>query len=207
LRLVVGLGNPGLKYNLTRHNIGFLILDRFANKEHLNFLPSKKDFFYSEGRIGSSDFFLMKPSTYMNLSGIAVLDLLDQYSINYKDTLIVYDDVNLQPGQLRLRESGSDGGHNGIKSIIYHLQNDLFPRLRFGIGSDFEKGRLADFVLDKFGEEELKSLDASIVFSMELIQEFIIGGYKSMLDYFSKNSSKNIGNDLEIYGEDTRKTD
>lgn len=197
MRLVVGLGNPGLKYNLTRHNIGFIILDKFASTEQLNFLPSKKDFYYSEGRIGSSDFFLLKPSTYMNLSGIAVLDFLIQNPVNHEDILVVFDDVNLQFGQIRLRKSGSDGGHNGIKSLIYHLQSDEFPRLRFGIGNDFEKGELADYVLDKFKQDELKSLEERLKFSSELISEFIIGGYKSMLDHFSKNSTKNPGNDQE----------
>jgi PTH1 family peptidyl-tRNA hydrolase len=195
LRLVVGLGNPGLKYNLTRHNIGFLILDRFAYKEKLNFLPSKKEFYFSEGRIGSSDFFLLKPSTFMNLSGSAVLDFLNQHPINYEDILIVSDDVNLQLGQIRLRKSGSDGGHNGIKSIIYQLQTDSFPRMRFGIGSDFEKGELAEFVLNKFSRNEFKSIETSIVYSSELIKEFIVGGYKSMIDYYSMNSIKNIGSD------------
>lgn len=198
MRLVVGLGNPGLKYNLTRHNIGFIILDRFVYKEKLNFLPSKKEFYFSEGRIGSSDFFLLKPSTFMNLSGIAVLDFLNQYPINHEDILIVSDDVNLQLGQIRLRKSGSDGGHNGIKSIIYELQTDSFPRMRFGIGSDFEKGELADFVLNKFSQNEFKSIETSIVYSTELIKEFIVGGYKSMLDYYSMNSIKNIGADLKF---------
>jgi len=131
----------------------------------------------------------------MNQSGIAILDFLNLYPINYEDILIVLDDVNLRPGQIRLRKSGSDGGHNGIKSIIYHLQTDAFPRLRFGIGNDFEKGGLSDFVLNKLSREELKSFETSIIYSTELIREFIIGGYKSMLDYFSKNLLKNSGED------------
>jgi len=198
LRLVVGLGNPGSRYSLTRHNIGFIILDRFVNKEQLNFLPSNNDYYYSEGHIGSSDFFLLKPTTYMNQSGISLLNFLNLHPINCEDILIVFDDVYLQPGHIRLRKFGSDGGHNGIKSIIYHLQTDAFPRLRFGIGSDFEKGGLTEFVLNKFSQEDLRSLEISIVFSIELIKEFIIGGYKSMLDYFSKNSLNNMGNDSEI---------
>jgi peptidyl-tRNA hydrolase, PTH1 family len=131
----------------------------------------------------------------MNQSGIALLDFLALHSINYEDILIVSDDINLQPGWLRLRKSGSDGGHNGIKSVIYQLQTDAFPRLRFGIGSKFEKGGLAEFVLDKFNQEDLKLLEPSIISSIELIREFITGGYKSMIDYFSKNSLNNIGND------------
>jgi len=189
LRVVVGLGNPGNKYKLTRHNVGFLILESFAAKHNLTFQPSKFDYYYSEGSFGPSDFFLVKPTTYMNLSGLAVLDFINQYQPDIDELLIVVDDVNLSLGQVRLRKGGSDGGHNGIKSIIYHLQSDSFPRLRFGIGNGFDKGEMADFVLSKFSETEIHSIEKSFDFSIELIEEFIIGGYKSMSDHFSKFSA------------------
>lgn len=189
MRVVVGLGNPGTKYELTRHNAGFLILDRLVAKNNLTFHTSKFDFYYSEGSLDSSDFFLVKPTTYINLSGLAVLDFIDEHPIPVEDILVVVDDVNLPVSQVRLRKSGSDGGHNGIKSIIYHLQNDAFPRLRFGIGSDFEKGEMADYVLSKFEPNEFDDVAKSIDFSTELIEQFIIGGYKSMLDYFSRFSN------------------
>jgi len=201
LRSIVGLGNPGKRYDFTRHNVGFQILDQFAKRNKIKFKASKRDYFYSEGLLRSSDFFLIKPSTYMNLSGVAVLDFVSEYSIDLEDLLIVYDDVNLQPGQIRLRRSGSDGGHNGIKSIIYHLQNDSFSRLRFGIGSEFEKGDMAEFVLDKFSSNEMKLVDESMVFAVELIERFIAGGYKSMLDHFSKQlKDKNNAENLNITG-------
>lgn len=196
---IVGLGNPGRRYDFTRHNVGFQILDLFAEKNKIKFKASKKDYFYSEGLFRSSDFFLVKPTTYMNSSGIAVLDFVDEYSIDLKDLLIVYDDVNLQPGQIRLRKSGSDGGHNGIKSIIYHLQNDTFPRLRFGIGSEFEKGDMAEFVLAKFNNNEMNLVKESLNFAVELIEQFITGGYKSMLDFFSKQiKDRNTDENLNI---------
>jgi peptidyl-tRNA hydrolase, PTH1 family len=188
LRCVVGLGNPGKKYAMTRHNIGFIVLDKLAEKNKLNFLPSKKDFYYSEGTIVSSEFFLLKPTTYMNLSGAALLDYLNQYPTSLEDILIVYDDVNLPVGKIRLRKSGSDGGHNGIKSIIYHLQDDNFPRLRFGIGSDFSKGEMADYVLSKFNSEDYKAVEQEIDFAVTLIEEFIKGGYKTMADCFARAS-------------------
>lgn len=188
MRCVVGLGNPGKKYAMTRHNIGFIILDKFAEKYKLNFLPSKKDFYYSEGTVVSSEFFLLKPTTYMNLSGTALLDYLLQYPTNIDDILIVYDDVNLTVGKIRLRNSGSDGGHNGIKSIIYHLQSDNFPRLRFGIGSDFSKGEMADYVLSKFNSEDYTVVEPQINFAINLIEEFIKGGYKLMADCFAQAS-------------------
>ena len=201
MRCIVGLGNPGKRYDFTRHNVGFQILDQFTKRNKIKFKASKSDYFYSEGSLRSSDFFLIKPSIYMNLSGVAVLDFVSEYSIDLEDLLIVYDDVNLQPGQIRLRRSGSDGGHNGIKSIIYHLQNDSFPRLRFGIGSEFEKGDMAEFVLDKFSSNEIKLVDESMVFAVELIEQFIAGGYKSMLDHFSKQLKyKNNAENLNITG-------
>ena len=190
MRCIVGLGNPGKKYALTRHNVGFIILDKFAEKHKLNFYPSKNDYYMSEGTFVSSDFFLIKPTTYMNLSGIAVLDYLSQNSVDVQDILVVFDDVNLPAGRIRLRKSG---GHNGIKSIIYHLQDDKFPRLRFGVGSNFNKGEMADYVLSKFSKEESEIVDQQIDFAVELIEEFIKGGYKSMADCFSKrNQTKGI---------------
>lgn len=188
MRCVVGLGNPGKKYAMTRHNIGFILLDSFAEKHKINFTASKMDFYKSEGTLVSSDFFLIKPTTYMNLSGEAVLDFITANPLPLEDILIVYDDVNLPVGKIRLRKSGSDGGHNGIKSIIYHLNNNEFPRLRFGIGNDFPKGEMANFVLDKFSPEENEIINQGIDFSIELIEKFITGGYKSMADYFAVKS-------------------
>ncbi len=185
---MVGLGNPGKKYAMTRHNIGFIILDSFADKNKINFSASRIDFYKSEGTLMSSDFFLIKPTTYMNLSGEAVLDFITAYPLPLEDLLIVYDDVNLPIGKIRLRKSGSDGGHNGIKSIIYHLNNNEFPRLRFGIGSDFPKGEMANFVLDKFSPDENEIVNQGIDFSIELIEKFITGGYKSMADHFAVKS-------------------
>jgi PTH1 family peptidyl-tRNA hydrolase len=188
LRCVVGLGNPGKKYESTRHNIGFLVLDKFAEKNRLNFLPSKKDYYYSEGALATSEFFLLKPATYMNLSGTALLDFVSERQIDLENILVVFDDVNLPSGKIRLRKSGSDGGHNGIKSIIYNLQNDNFARLRFGIGSDFHKGEMADYVLSKFTANEFPIIEKQIDFAVELIEEFIKGGYKAMADYFAVHS-------------------
>lgn len=188
MRCIVGLGNPGKKYQLTRHNVGFLILDSFALKHKINFFPSKRDYFYSEGSLTSSDFFLLKPTTYMNLSGTAVLDFVDEYKISFDDLLVIVDDINLEFGKIRLRKNGGDGGHNGLSSVIYHLQSEEFPRLRFGVGSQFEKGNMADYVLQKFSNDELKQLNSKFDFAVELIEKFITGGYKSMSDHFSKQS-------------------
>lgn len=201
MRAVFGLGNPGSKYKLTRHNIGFLVLDSFSEKYKLEFHPSKNDYYYSEGSFESSEFFLIKPTTFMNLSGVSVVDFLNEYKINLHDLLVVVDDVNLELGKIRLRKSGGDGGHNGLKSIIYHLQNDSFPRLRIGVGNSSKETDLADYVLGKFSKDELETLKESIEFSVELIEKFISGGYKNMSDHYSKkfhNKKNNLDNNEEL---------
>ena len=192
--VIVGLGNPGSKYELTWHNIGFQILDRFALIHKMKFNSSKRDYNYSEGVMNSSDFFLVKPATFMNLSGEAVSDFLSDHPLELENMLVLVDDVNLPVGDIRLRKSGSDGGHNGIKSIIYSLENDSFPRLRFGIGNRFEKGEMANFVLAKFSREEFETVNKSIEFSVELIEKFISGGYKAMLDFYSRSKKVPAGN-------------
>ncbi len=197
MRAVIGLGNPGKKYELTRHNIGFHILDYFADKHKLIFKSSKREYLYSEGTLRSSDFFLIKPTTFMNLSGAAVLDFVIDNSIDVKEMLVIVDDVNLSLGKIRLRKSGSDGGHNGLKSIIYSLQDDTFPRLRFGVGNQFEKGELSGFVLDKFSKSEMETMRESFGFSQELIYEFITGGYNSMLNFYSKQNKIKKSNQQE----------
>lgn len=190
MRVVFGLGNPGSKYRLTRHNIGFSILDSFADKHNLKFHTSKGEYIYSEGSLGSSDFFLIKPTTFMNLSGNAVIDFFNTHNCSIDDMLVIVDDVNLEVGKIRLRKSGSDGGHNGLKSIIYQFQSNEFPRLRFGVGNKPSTAELADYVLDKFSKEELDSISSSIKFSVELVEKFISGGYKSMSDYYSNISKQ-----------------
>lgn len=190
MKAIIGLGNPGKKYELTRHNIGFIILYAFAQKHNLKFLPSKGDY-YSVGSVfNTSHFNLYKPTTFMNNSGIAVNDIIENDNIELEDLLIISDDINLETGKVRIRTSGGDGGHNGLSSIIYHLNSDKFNRLRFGIGNDFGDGKLPEYVLQNFYENELKIIRLSINFSVTLIEQFIIGGKNQMLNYFSKEQGK-----------------
>jgi len=189
LRVILGIGNPGNKYANTKHNIGFTILDRFAVSHQLHFKPSKYDFYYAKGAIGTFPFLLVKPTTYVNNSGIAAKNAIDINQIEVEDFLVISDDINLLKGDVRVRKVGGDGGHNGIASIIYYLNNDQFPRIRFGIGNDFETGKMANYVLSKFNEKEIEDIKPSIEFSTELIHNFIVGGSKQMLDFYSKNKS------------------
>jgi peptidyl-tRNA hydrolase, PTH1 family len=194
LRVIIGIGNPGKKYINTRHNVGFQILDNFAQKNNLNFTPAKGEFWKTESKLNTFRFLLVKPTTYVNNSGIAVKDLIENLNLDLDDILIVYDDLNLETGVIRIRNSGSDGGHNGIKSIIYNLETDKFARIRIGIGKPEIKIDLADYVLEKFLEEETKIIKEKFPLLDELLTVFIVEGYKKMLTHFSKNSNKNASN-------------
>lgn len=154
MKLIVGLGNPGMKYAATRHNIGFEILDSIAETYHISVLKSKYKALIGEGNISGEKVILMKPQTYMNLSGEAVRMCSDFHKISSEDIIVIYDDVSLELGQIRIRATGSAGGHNGIKSIIAHLGTQTFPRIKFGVGNQFHD--LSSYVLGRFSEEEMK---------------------------------------------------
>jgi len=138
MHLIVGLGNPGYEYSFTRHNVGFLVVDRLATLLHREFHTGSGNYWLAECSLKNSDVTLLKPTTFMNNSGFAVKEYCETYSIPYQNILVVSDDFQLPLGTIRIRPSGSDGGHNGIASIIYQLETDQFPRLRCGIGSTEE---------------------------------------------------------------------
>lgn len=186
MRAIIGIGNPGRKYIFNRHNIGFQFIDYFAEKKKLEFKPSKFDYYYSEGELGNIPFVLIKPSTYVNLSGVAVLSSVTRYKIDIEDILIVVDDINLEFSEFRLRKSGGDGGHNGLSSIIYHLNCDQFPRIRIGIGNNFEKGDLPKYVLSDFDKDEQIKLKSTFEMSTQLVESFILDGYNAMLNTYSR---------------------
>ena len=149
--LIVGLGNPGPKYEYTRHNVGFLVLDELAGRWGIKLKKLKFQSLYGEG--GGK--VLLKPQTFMNLSGQAVRAALEFYKLPPERLIVIYDDVSLPPGKLRLRETGSAGGHNGMKDILYHLRTDAFPRIKIGVGAKPHPDMdLADWVLSGFSKEE-----------------------------------------------------
>lgn len=186
MRAVLGIGNPGAKYVLTKHNAGFIIIDTLVEQLNLNYTPSKGDYYYAEGKLKDSEYIVIKPTTYVNNSGLAARDVLDNYDIAVEDFLVVVDDIALPIGNLRARISGGSGGHNGLESLIYHLESENFPRIRFGIGSRFEDGFQADYVLSKFSENEFKDLKPNFEICSELTKKFFIGGQKLMMDHFSR---------------------
>jgi len=161
--IIVGLGNPTRQYEHTRHNVGFDAIDYLIEEYQIPYSGLKHKAMYGKGRIGSRPVILAKPVTYMNLSGEAVRELVDYYKVDPENELIIlYDDVSLAPGQLRLRRKGSAGGHNGIKSIIEHLGTRNFMRIKIGVGEKPKGWDLADYVLGRFSKEERKLLEESI---------------------------------------------
>ena len=161
--LIVGLGNPGEKYARTRHNLGFLALDLLAERQKLKINRIKYKALVAETEFGSARCLLMKPQTYMNLSGEAVREAAQFYKIPSDHVLVIYDDVSLPVGKLRVRPSGSAGGHNGIKNIIAHLGTDVFPRVKVGVGApshpDYD---MVDWVIGSFSAQEKKIVDEAL---------------------------------------------
>ncbi|MGI6095132.1 MAG: aminoacyl-tRNA hydrolase [Lachnospiraceae bacterium] len=161
--LIVGLGNPTKVYEKTRHNVGFDAIDELIDRENIPQAGVRNKAMFGKGMIGGQKVILAKPLTYMNLSGEAVRGLIDYFKIDPEEELIVlYDDIDLDPGKLRIRKSGSAGGHNGMKNIIQHLGTQKFCRIRIGVGAKPEGWDLADYVLGHFGKEERKCVDEAI---------------------------------------------
>mgnify|MGYP003334936904 CR=1 FL=1 len=158
--IIAGLGNPGDKYAYTWHNCGFLAMELLADKCGISMDRTKFDGLYGKGKYKGKDVILLKPQTFMNLSGESVRELMDYYKIDEEEELIVvYDDISLEPGQLRIRKKGSAGGHNGIKNIIQHLGHDVFKRVKVGVGEKPKGYDLADYVLGQLTGKDHKYID------------------------------------------------
>lgn len=192
MRLIVGIGNPGSRYISTRHNIGFQFLDFFSKEKALAFKASKFDYHFAEGEFSGAPFVLIKPDTFVNNSGIAVSDCLNYYGLSVFDILVVVDDVYLDLSDIRIRNTGGDGGHKGLSSIIYHLQSNNFSRLKIGVGKDFESGNLVNYVLSNFDKNDFIKLEKSFEISTQLTDSFISEGFEKMLSTFSR--LKNLNN-------------
>lgn len=182
--LIIGLGNIGSEYVNTRHNIGFKILDYFANKEALSFQTVKLGD-VAEYRIKGRTVLFLKPNTYMNLSGKAVKYWMDKENIEKENILVITDDLNLPFGSIRLKGKGSDGGHNGLKNIQLLLNTVDYPRYRFGISDTFKKGQQVDYVLGEWDEEEKEKLKERLEFSVEIIKSFILAGLNNTMNLFN----------------------
>lgn len=182
--LIVGLGNIGEKYHNTRHNIGFKVLDYLADKEEAVFETVKLGDVTSI-KVKGRTLILLKPSTYMNLSGKAVKYWLEKEKIPLQNLLVITDDLNLPFGTLRLKTKGSDGGHNGLKDIQDKLQSTKYNRFRFGISDTFSKGRQVDYVLGEWNDEENSKLEERLNVSAELVKSFALAGVNNTMNQFN----------------------
>ena len=186
-RLIVGLGNPGKDYEYTRHNIGFLVLRRLALKLNVNYsLSSLTNGLVADGKIDEKICFFLMPLTYMNHSGVAVKQFIEKQNITLDDILVVTDDFNLPFGQVRLRAKGSDGGHNGLASVIHQLESQTFSRLRMGVGRPQEISGATDFVLGQFTKKEKEQLKEFIGLAVEGSMTWFSKGINKAMESFNK---------------------
>ena len=184
--IIVGLGNPKTEYKNTRHNIGFDVIDVLADKYNIVTEIRKHKAFCGKGFIGSEKVVLAMPQTYMNLSGDSVREIVDYYKIDIeKELIVIYDDVDLDVGQLRVRKKGSAGGHNGMKSIIGQLGTENFTRIRMGVGAKPKGYDLADYVLGHFSKDEREIMDGSIIKATEAVKEIIEEGVDMAMNRFN----------------------
>ena len=189
--LIAGLGNPTREYEKTRHNVGFEAIDILADKAGTTVTEKKHKALYGKGYIGGQKVILAKPQTYMNSSGESIRAAADYYKVDPEDILIVYDDISLAPGQLRIRAKGSAGGHNGIKSIIAHLGTQEFPRVKVGVGEKPSRMDLADYVLGHFSKEEQATMDDAVKEAADAVCEIVnVGIAQAMNDHNRKKEEK-----------------
>ncbi|TVZ56482.1 peptidyl-tRNA hydrolase [Lutibacter sp. Hel_I_33_5] len=182
--LIVGLGNIGEKYENTRHNIGFKIVDEVADEHNVNFETEKLGDI-AQFRFKGRTFILLKPSTYMNLSGKSVKYWMQKEKIGIDNILIITDDLNIDFGTIRLKGKGSDGGHNGLKDIQDKLATNKYPRFRFGVGGNYSKGRQVDFVLGEWNKEETSQLIERLPTSAKIITSFGTAGLANTMNTFN----------------------
>lgn len=186
--LIVGLGNPGYEYENTRHNTGFMVLDKMAESAGVSF-EDKRYGYVAETSIKGRKVILLKPTTYMNLSGNAVRYWLQKENIDQKRLLVVVDDLSIPLGDYRLKGNGSNGGHNGLGNI-QQLIGQQYARLRMGIGNEFQRGQQVDWVLGKYTDEDMRTLQPSIDEAVEIIRSFVLAGLDITMNQFNKLGKK-----------------
>lgn len=185
--IIAGLGNPSKEYEGTRHNVGFQVIDRIADKYNISVDTKKHRAFIGKGMVANQKVILAKPQTFMNLSGESIRSLLDYYKIDEENELIViYDDISLEPGQIRIRAKGSAGGHNGIKNIIQHLGGQVFPRIKVGVGEKPPKMDLADYVLGHFSKEEKEQMEEGYEHAIHALELMLQGEMSAAMNEYNR---------------------
>lgn len=186
--VIAGLGNPGSRYENTRHNVGFEALDRISQSLGIPVHKIKFKGLMGEGKIDEKKVILIKPQTYMNLSGECIVEVMQFYKVPTQQLIVLYDDIDFEAGSFRIKPKGSAGSHNGMKSILYHLQTDSFPRVRIGIGKPLPYFDLADYVLSKFDIESRKRIDASLKLAADAVLAIIKNGMDQAMNQYNKTA-------------------
>lgn len=191
--VITGLGNPDKQYQGTRHNAGFEVIDRLAEKYNIAVDTRKHRALVGKGIIGGEKVLLVKPQTYMNLSGESLLSAVEYYKIDVEqELLVIYDDINLDIGQLRIRAKGSAGGHNGIKNIIANLGTQVFPRIRVGVGEKPQKYDLVDYVLGHFSKTEQEAMDEGFANAVGAVELFLTDGIGAVMNVYNKKKREEV---------------
>lgn len=184
MKLIVGLGNPGKEYEKTRHNIGFMVLDKFLNKNNITNFKNKFDGIYYETSYNGEKVILLKPQKYMNLSGEVVKKYVDFYKINIEDILIISDDLDMPCGKIKLKYTGSSGGHNGLKNIELHLGTKGYKRLKIGIANN-KNTETKDYVLGKFNSEDMESVDKATTTGVLIIEDYFNLTFENLMNKYN----------------------
>ena len=184
MKLIVGLGNPGKEYAGTRHNCGFMVIDRLASKLNVDVDQNKFKGLYAKVKYHGEDIILLKPQTYMNLSGESVNAVMNFFKIDKEDLLVIYDDLDMPVGKLRLRKTGSAGGHNGIKNIIAHLNSQDFKRIRVGIDRH-KYMNVADYVLSRFSKVESEAIEQGIENASNAVLDYLDNDFNHAMNYYN----------------------
>lgn len=187
MKVIVGLGNPGKRYEHTRHNVGFDVIDAMAEKYNIVLNEKKFKGIYGSGYIGGQKVLLVQPQTYMNLSGECIAPLMDFYKLDpEEDLLVIYDDISLEPGRIRIRAKGSAGGHNGMKSVIGWLGTDIFARIKVGVGEKPENWDLADYVTGHFSKEERALVEDAFVDAISATEHILADDFSGAMNLFNR---------------------
>ncbi|MDO4939795.1 MAG: aminoacyl-tRNA hydrolase [Lachnospiraceae bacterium] len=187
MKIIIGLGNPGKEYETTRHNMGFMTVDKIARKHNIEIIDLKHKGLCGKGMIGGEKVLLVKPQTYMNNSGECVRETMDYYKVQPEDIIIIYDDIDLDPGQLRIRTSGSAGSHNGMKSVVSHMGTQAFPRVRVGVGAKPEGWDLADYVLSHITPEADKEIVKGTDEAAEAVECILSQGISEAMNHYNRH--------------------
>ncbi len=194
MHVIVGLGNPGKKYAGTRHNAGFEVLDHFAKRHGIKINKIKFKGLFGEGTLKGEKVLLLKPQTFMNLSGRSVREIFEFYKVEIDRLIVVYDDIDTPLGKIRIRKKGSSGSHNGMKDIIYNIQTDQFPRIRVGIGSSGKK-KLVGHVLGAFKENEIESIQKTVSWASEALETIVSEDIDKAMNKYNAMSCEPGGED------------